>query len=299
MHLSIIIVSWNTRNLLADCLASIYTNPPDGEFEVIVVDNSSGDGSAEMVRQRFPQVYVISNTENVGFARANNQGMRRSAGDLVLLLNSDTIVQASALQNMISFMDAHTRAGIAGAWLYNGDGSEQPCFGPLPSLGSEIVAAWGLDSRPPFSWRLRPHRMAAAKPIRTGRVLGAAMLIRRSALEQVGLLDEGYFMYSEEIDLARRVQQVGWETYALPSAHVIHLGQKSSCQAAARMKAQLFRSKVLYFRKHHGRVAAGVLTLAVRLGLLARCARYRLLGPASQYTTWTDARRAFAQLSRL
>jgi GT2 family glycosyltransferase len=276
MDLSIIIVSWNTRELLAQCLESIYTYPPLGEFEVWVVDNASSHGSAAMVRERFPQVHLIENCENVGFARANNQAIRASTGRYVLLLNSDTIAQPNALARMVAFMGAHPEAGIVGAYILNPDGSPQYCFGKFPTLISESAFAWGLNTHSPFSARFAPRLGFRDDFVATDWVVGAALMVRREVLERVGLLDESYFMYSEEIDLAYRVKQAGWQIFVLGAARVVHVGQQSSKQMPGRMKAQLYHSKVLYFQKHHGQAAASLLRWVFGTNILIKCWVYRL-----------------------
>lgn len=286
--LSIIIVSWNTRDLLAQCLASVYAHPPACPFDVWVVDNASADGSADMVRQRFHAVHLIENVENVGFARANNQAIRTSNGELVLLLNSDTIVQDGALGAMVAFA-TQSGAAIVGADVRNADGSPQWSYGPFPSVFSEALYALGLNNRGPFAGRLRAPQPPSAQGQETDWVLGAALLVRRSVLDTVGLLDESYFMFSEEVDLARRVKTAGGNVYALGGARIIHLGQQSTRQVSGAMKAELFRSKVRYFRKHHGRAAAALLSVVFGASVLGRIAAHRLRRDMSNEQTWRDA----------
>lgn len=275
MDLSIIVVSWNTRQLLAQCLTSIYANAPDCEFETWVVDNASSDDTAAMVRSQFPQVNLLENRENLGFARANNQAIHESTGRYVLLLNSDTIVRPGALQTMHAFMLEHPEAGIVGAFILNADGTPQVCSGKFPTLISEAASSWGLDSRFPFGRRSAHSLNSSAGWFETDWVLGAALMVRREVIDRIGGLDEQYFMYSEEVDLAYRAKKHGWRTYVLTTAQIIHLGQQSSRQVPAAMKAQLFRSKVLYFQKHHGRFAASLLQLVFASSMLAKCWVYR------------------------
>lgn len=312
MDLSISIISLNTRDLLAQCLESVISSlttdhrtlatddraaspwgwrsrsiPVGLTTEIFVVDNASADGSAAMVRERFPQVHLIENCENVGFARANNQAIRASGGRNILLLNSDTLAQPDALARMVTFMDAHPEAGIIGAYILNTDGSPQYCFGKFPTLVSEIAFAWGLDAHFPFSLHFAPPLGFKDDFVVTDWVVGAALMVRREVFEQVGLLDESYFMYSEEIDLAYRVKQAGWRSFVLRAAHVVHLGQQSSKQMPGRMKAQLFRSKVLYFQKHHGRVTATLLRWIFDTTILIKCTVYRLTDRA-RAELWSD-----------
>jgi len=303
MDLSIIIVSWNTRDLLAQCLESVFKEVSDTSTlatahcppttEVFVVDNASADGSAQMVRERFPQVHLIENHENVGFARANNQAIRISTGRYVLLLNSDTLVLPNALAQMVAFMDAHPEAGIVGANVLNVDGTPQFCYGKFPSLIPETFLALGLNTHFPFSLWFHPQVGVDQAFIETDWVAGAALLVRRATLDQVGLLDESYFMYSEEIDLARRVQCAGWHTCVVRDAPIVHLGQQSSKQMPAVMKAQLFRSKVLYFNKHHGRMVGALLRFIFGATVIVKCWTYRALQRTSLAELWSETWRYF------
>jgi N-acetylglucosaminyl-diphospho-decaprenol L-rhamnosyltransferase len=288
MDLSIIIINWNTRDLLAHCLESVYANPPNSELEVIVVDNHSSDASAAMVRTSFPQVRLFENAENVGFVRANNQALLKCRGRYVMLLNSDTIVKPDALTRMVSFLDEHPEAGIVGASVLNPDGTPQRCFGSFPTILSESAYAWGLDSSPLCSKWLVPAPLHSDECRQTDWVLGAALMVRRAALDRVGYLDEEYFMYSEEIDLCHRVKKDGWTNYVLAAAPIIHLGGQSAQQIPAPMKAELFRSKVKYFRKHRGRLAAAFMHSVFALSILARRAAYRLRGRKQTVGLWTD-----------
>ena len=263
-----------------------------------MVDNASSDGSVARLRERFPQVRLIENRKNVGFARANNQAIRRSNGRYVLLLNSDTIVQPGALSEMIAFMEARSAVGIVGGNILNPDGTPQSlCFGRFPSLVSEIAFAWGLDTRFPFSIWLSPHLDVDYEFIEADWVTGAALMVRRELLDRVGLLDESYFIYSEEIDLAYRVRHAGWKTYVLRDARIVHLEQQSSKQAPTAMKAQLFRSKVLYFEKYHSRVAVTVLQFVFESSILAKCWVYSLQRRNDLVEFWSETWVHFASRS--
>ncbi|MBN1259951.1 MAG: glycosyltransferase family 2 protein, partial [Anaerolineae bacterium] len=209
--LSVIVVNWNTCELLAGCLKSLeddFRNPQDLNIRIIVVDNASTDGSAEMVRARFPWVQLIENVENVGFARANNQAIRITTTPYVLLLNSDTRVHEGAFRTLVAFMETHPETGAAGPYLYNADGSLQPSCHPILTPGREF---WRLS----FADRLLPlatypmHRWNSDTPRKVEVIKGACLLLRRDALDQVGVLDEGFFMYSEEMDLCHRLLKAG------------------------------------------------------------------------------------------
>ena len=269
MDLSIIIVSWNTRQILEDCLKSIYSNPPAGDFEILVIDNCSSDGSAEMVKTFFPQARLIVNAANLGFAGANNQGVRLSQGRYILLLNSDTLVKPGALETLVRFMDDNPTVGVSGARLFNQDGSIQVSCYPAPTLGREIWRLFHMDRVRPLAlypmetWPLdRPHYVDS--------LLGACLLLRHEVLDQVGLMDEDYFMYSEEIDLCIRVQRAGWLLAWVPQAQIVHFGGQSTKQVAQDMFLRLCRGKIRYFRKNNGWLAAQAYKLILVAASLGR-----------------------------
>lgn len=266
MKLSIVIVSWNTADILAQCLDSVFAQAPAVPFEVWVVDNASTDGSPAMVRQRYPQVNLLTNETNVGFATANNQAMRQCTGDYVLLLNPDTIVYAGALSTLVDFLDANPEAGACGARLLNADGSLQLSSYPLPTLGRELLRMFHLDGR------VRYHMDAwdTTTPRRVEALLGACIMARRHILEAIGLMDEGYFMFSEEIDLCYRTQQAGWYIFWVPQAQIVHLGGQSTRQVKTDMFLRLYEGKLRYMRKHYGRVTAVLYKLILLIASLAR-----------------------------
>lgn len=285
--LSIVIVNWNTAQLLAECLDSLYVifsthhvtlkeqvTSTTGvgspcSCEVFVVDNHSHDESVNMVRERYPWVTLIANDTNVGFARANNQAIAAASGKYLLLLNPDTVVKPGALTTLLAFMESHERAGAVGPRLLNGDQTLQPSCSPAPTLWRELWRLFHLDRIYPYAeyplerWSLRQaHEVDVIK--------GACLLMRRAVVEQVGGLDEAYFIYSEEVDLCKRIQQAGWQLHWLPQAEVIHYGAQSTQLVAREMFLNLYRYKVLYFRKRHGETAAGLYKLILLLASLAR-----------------------------
>jgi N-acetylglucosaminyl-diphospho-decaprenol L-rhamnosyltransferase len=255
VDLTIVIVSWNVRDLLRRCLQSITLE--GSTVEIVVVDNASGDESPVMVRTEFPQVRLIANTENRGFTAASNQGLANSQGRYLLLLNPDTELVGDALATMLHYMEAHPQVGALGPKLLYPDGSQQPSRRRFPTLTtalveSTVVQEWWTDNR-----TLRRYYMAdtpddAIQPVDW--VVGACLLIRREAYRKVGGLDEGFFMYSEELDWCRRIKAAGWEIVYLPTAAVIHHEGKSSEQVVPARHIHFQSSKVRYFRKHHGTV---------------------------------------------
>ena len=255
MNLSIIIVNWNTREMLSECLKSIYARPPSGEFEVWVVDNASADGSSAMVRERYPQVKLIENPSNSGFAYANNLALRQASGRYLLLLNSDTFVKPNALEALRQFMEDHPEAGACGSRLLNPDGSLQVSCYVHPTLKNEFLRMFHLDGIFPQS-RYRMNEWATDQAREVEVIQGACLLLRRESLEQVGLLDEQFFMYSEDYDLCYRLRKGNWKLYWVPWSEVVHFGGQSTKQVAAEMFLHLYRSKMICMRKHYGRLAA-------------------------------------------
>ena len=252
LDLSIIIVNWNTRDLLAQCLESVYANTQGITFEVFVVDNASADGSAQMVPERFPQVRLIENQENVGFARANNQAIKEARGRYVLFLNSDTVVQPSALNLMVAFMDNHLDAGAAGAMLLNSDGTLQKSTRNKFSIGEEILSTSCLGQISSF-FPLRSSagtmgHAASNRYIMVDGVAGTCLLARRATLDDVGPFNEQFFMYAEDNELCFRIRRNNWKIYYLPSARVIHHGGRSTAQASQQMLLEFYRARFLFYR---------------------------------------------------
>lgn len=258
--LSIIIVNWNTRKMLARCLDAIL-GPVEGSLtaaggdrsscEVFVVDNASTDGSGAMVEKRFPEVRLITNEENLGFARANNQAIRQASGRYVLLLNPDTEVLPRALEFMIQCMEQLPQAGGCGPLLLNADGSLHPSCHPMLTPEREFWRLIFLDRLwPRATYQQEAWDQATARRVEV--IKGACLLLRREALEEVGLLDEDYFVYTEEMDLCYRLARAGWQLWWVPRAVVRHNGEASTKQAAEAMYVQLYRSKVQFYRKFGG-----------------------------------------------
>ena len=244
IDLNISIVSYNTKALLKDCLNSIYKNTGKYEFEVIVVDNNSEDGSVAMVEKEFPQVKLIRNRENVGFARANNQVIRQSKGRYILLLNSDTVVISDALSKMISFMDNHPEAGAVGGKVFRPDLTAQPSTRICLDLRTLFISFFDLKKLVPPAYRRFVVKLLGPLlgktvcsyvdcyldeegPRLVDEVQGACFCVRREVVEQVGLLDENFFMYYEDIDWSIRIRKEGWRLYILPEAPIIHHVQQS------------------------------------------------------------------------
>lgn len=258
IDLTTIIVSWNVRDLLRRCLYSISNGQP----EIIVIDNASTDGSPDMVRDEFPHAHLITNEQNRGFAAANNQGLARSRGRYLLLLNPDTEVVGDALATMVRYLEDHARVGALGPQLCYPDGSLQPSRRRFPTMAtalveSTVVQQWWADNRILRRYYMQDTDDDVVQPVDW--LVGACLLVRREAYEQVGGLDEGFFMYSEELDWCKRIKDAGWEVVYLPTATVIHHEGKSSEQVVPARHIRFQSSKVRYFGKHHGAFQAEAL----------------------------------------
>jgi N-acetylglucosaminyl-diphospho-decaprenol L-rhamnosyltransferase len=270
--LSVVIVNWNVRDLLRRCLHSVAESskaetPKRLSVQVIVVDNGSSDGSVPMLRGEFPQIKLIANEANLGFTRANNQGLSISDGRYALLLNPDTEVLDRALGEMVAYMDLHPAVGALGPQLIYADGRVQSSRRRFPGLDTAFLEGTFLQQSFPRSRILSRYYVLDRPENETQEVdwlVGACLLMRREALDQVGPLDERFFMYSEEMDWCYRAKGRGWNVVYLPAAQVIHHEGKSSEQVLPVRHIQFQRSKVLFFKKHHG----GWLAEALRFYLL-------------------------------
>jgi hypothetical protein len=260
--LSIVIVNWNVCDLLRRCLASLPAATGSLECEVFVVDNASTDDSAAMVRSEFPHVTLIVNAENQGFTRANNQAIDRSAGRYVVLLNPDTEAAPNALATMAAYMDAHTDVGVVGPRLLYGDGSIQSSRRRFPTLATLFVESTVLQRVFRRSALIKRYYILDRPNDQVQDVdwlVGACLAVRRRAIEGAGLLDERFFMYSEEVDWCLRIKQLGWKIVYLPTASVTHHEARSSEQAPASQHIHFHTSRVTYAHKHFGTRQARIL----------------------------------------
>ncbi len=287
MDLAIVIVSWNVRQLLRSCLTSVfqslYLSSLDGRAlsaGVWVVDNNSADGTPQMVQERFPQVHLVANRENRGFAGGNNQAMEQALAEgaqFLLLLNPDTAVRDRALETLVRFMEQAPAAGMAGARLVYGDGSFQHSAFRFPGLGQIVIDLFPvparlhdtrLNGRYPRNWYA-----AQAPPFRVDHPLGAAMLARRQAVEAVGPMDTGFYMYCEEIDWAMRMWASGWEVYCVPEAEIVHYGGQSTSQIRTQSFKDLWHSRHRLYTKHYSATQVRLAGRLVRAGMWLRARR--------------------------
>ncbi len=266
--LSIIIVNWNVRPLLADCLRSILAHVDLAETEILVVDSASTDGSVEMIRNDFPQVRLMAQSENVGFTRGNNLALQVVTGQFHLLLNPDTVIIGDAFQQMMNFLETHPKVGIVGPRTLNTDGTYQSTRRRFPTVLTAFFESTWLQKLAPR--RLLDHYYVNDAPesatVEVDWVQGSALMARSQVYETIGGLDEGYVMYSEELDWCHRAKDAGFGVAYLGSARIIHHGGKSSEQASARKHITFQQSKLRYFRKFHSRLAAECLRIGLLLG---------------------------------
>ena len=254
MELSIIIVNWNVRELLRECLNSIFLHLTEPTYEVIVIDNASEDGSVEMIQKNFSQVKLIANKENYGFAKACNQGLQIAQGEYFFILNPDTIISSNTLKSVVDFMDFNPMVGVGGCYVYYPNGRPQPSFYKFPSLANSFGRMFSL-------FRFLPRTVLTdcffddypdeRIPETVDRVLGGAMVLRKKALNEIGLFDEAYFMYTEEVDLCFRMKKKGWAVAPIPDTKVYHFHKQSSLQNVASATFHQFKSDFIFFKKFY------------------------------------------------
>jgi GT2 family glycosyltransferase len=255
--LSVIAVTWNAKRFVDLCLRSL-AQVEDILLEVIVVDNASTDGTPELIAQEFKSFKLIRNNQNLGFAKANNIGIRRSRGKYVCLVNSDVVVPKGCFSSLVEFMEANPRIGMAGPQMLAPDGTVSRSTMRFPSLRSSVGRALALDHSPFFSRLLHSQLMGDFPHDRIAEVEvlnGWFWMIRREALDQVGLLDEDFFIYGEDVDWCRRFWKRGWRVAFYPFASAVHFGAASSSAAPVRFYVEQQRANFLYWGKHHGRAA--------------------------------------------
>ncbi|MDO8683230.1 MAG: glycosyltransferase family 2 protein [Armatimonadota bacterium] len=267
MLLTISIVNWNTTELLRAALRAVFDNSPDAKLEVIVVDNASSDFDEAAIASEFPQVKIITNRTNEGYARGNNQVIEASTGDYVLLLNPDTEVRSGALQALIDFMEAHPDAAAAGARLVRPDGSTDQCCRGFPAPFALAGEYLGLAKLLPNCRLCGAYRMTFFKFDRAAevdQVMGSCMIMSRKAIEEIGNFDENFPIFFNEVDWCFRAKQAGWKIYFTPDAEVLHLGGQSTKQVKSQMRVESMRSLRLFYEKHYkGRIFAPVYWLMV------------------------------------
>jgi hypothetical protein len=274
LDLSVVIVNYNTRDLLRDCLKSALESRGPIAFEVAVVDNASTDGSADMVRQEFPQLRLIASPVNGGYAYANNLGLRAAQpARYCLLLNPDTVLPPSALADMVAYMDSKPDAGVAGPRLVLADGSlDLACRRGFPSPAVSLYRFSGLSRLFPRSRRFGRYNMTYLDPdeeAEVDSVVGAFMMVRAEAIAQAGLLDEAFFMYGEDLDWAFRIKQAGWKVYYNPAVTVLHY-KRAASRHSKRAQYEFQRAMLVFYRKHYAATTNRLLHSLILCGLALR-----------------------------
>jgi GT2 family glycosyltransferase len=261
--LSIVIVCRNNRAYLEPCLDSLYGSGLHCRFDVVIVDNGSTDGTQAMLEDKFSDVQIIQNLSNVGLSKASNQGIQATKGQYILLLNDDTLVNGPSLARMVEFLNEHSEAAAVGGQLLNPDGSVQSCYNKFPTLKEEFLVATRMGE---FLLRTGYPAKMMADGIRAVDWIGSAcLMLRRAALEKVGLLDEEFFIYGDEADLQYRLRDADWKIYFLPDVYTIHFGGRSMNRWSRRR--MVYRGKLLFYKKNYGLLRTSL--LRTLLGILS------------------------------
>lgn len=282
LDLAVIIVSWNVRDYLSECLSSVYAelNRSRLKGEIWVVDNGSTDGTLAVLENFFPATHVIANQHNAGFGAANNQGIVAACEKsprYLFLLNPDTLVRPGAIHNLVTFLDENPESGMAGARLVYRDGRFQHSAFAFPGIAQLFFDLWPVSSRL-YNSRLngrypRSLYRPDGAPFEIDHPLGAAMMVRRDVAEKTNGFDESFHMYCEEIDWCWRIHNAGWSIFTVPSAEVVHYGGESTKQVPARSIVNLWRSRAQLYQKHHDRITLSISRRLARRGLQRKAAR--------------------------
>ena len=274
MTLSIVIVNYNTETLLRGCLESVYAGANGTPFDILVADNNSRDHSVAMIRSEFPQVKVIENASNVGFSKANNHLIAQSDADYVLLLNPDTLVLDDAIERVVKYMEAHPKVGICGCRVLNADHTLQlACRRSIPTPKVAFFRLAGLSALFPNSRTLARYNLTYEDPEKTHEVdavSGAFLMIRRQTIEDIGLLDERFFMYGEELDWCLRAKQAGWSVVYYPEAQIVHYKGESTKYNSRKAAFEFYRAMYLFHKKHFAKDHSPVTNLFIYAGIIFR-----------------------------
>ncbi|MGV2963545.1 glycosyltransferase family 2 protein [Paenibacillus sp. AGC30] len=295
---SIIIVNYNTRQLTLDCLASVYATHTSYRLEIIVIDNASHDGSVEAIREVYPSVQLIANNHNTGFAVANNQGIKVAIGRYILLLNSDTVIQPDTLQTMVGFMDRHPEMGASGCKVILPDGSlDKACKRGFPTPSASFYYAFGISRLFPDRPKFNQYQLGHLSPddeYPVDCLVGAFMLVRRETIEQVGGLDETFFMYGEDIDWCYRIKEAGWGIFYYPRTYIVHYKGGSARRKPLKITYEFHRAMWVFHRKHYAKKYNLLTNTAVWVGISLKFTlsllRSKLSLPSRQGQTATRLR---------
>lgn len=282
LELSIIIVNYNSQKYLINCLQSIYQNTKDISFEVIVVDNASSDDSAAIVAREFPKSQVIKNDHNLGFIKGNNIGLRLAKGKYLLSLNNDTEIKDNALKILVDFMDSHPEAGACGAKLLNSNGTIQhQCKRGFPTPWNICTYSLGLSKLFPKSKLFGGYLMAYLDPNKINEIdaiSGACFMVRKEIADRVGIMDEDYIMYGDDLDWSYRIKQAGWKIYYVPEAEIIHYGGRGGSSIHRhRNIIEFHRSMFTFYNKHYKKKYPFFITWLVYAGIGFKCVKKLLM----------------------
>lgn len=268
---SIIIVNYNTRQLTLDCLGSVYASVTSYTYEIIVVDNASRDDSVQAIQKAYPQVQLIANRDNTGFAKANNQGIKVAKGRYILLLNSDTMVHPDTLHTMVGFMDRHPEMGASGCKVILPDGSlDKACKRGFPTPSASFYYAFGISRMFPDRPKFNQYQLGHLSPddeYPVDCLVGAFMLVRRETIDQVGGLDETFFMYGEDIDWCYRIKEAGWGIYYYPRTYIVHYKGGSARRKPMKIIYEFHRAMWVFHRKHYAKRYGLLTNTAVWFGI--------------------------------
>ncbi|MEB3103758.1 glycosyltransferase family 2 protein [Ferviditalea candida] len=271
MDVSIIIVNFNTCELTLNAIQSVFQSRTDYSYEIILIDNASTDGSVDRIRKEYPSVHLIVNRDNLGFSKANNQGIRAASGRYILLLNSDTVMQPETLDVMVRFMEDHPEVGAGGCKVVLPDGTlDRACRRGFPTPLASFYYAFGFSRLFPRHPRFNQYQLSYLDPDQdypVDSLMGAFMLVRKETIDQVGQLDEDFFMYGEDIDWCYRIKHGGWHVYYYPYTTIIHYKRASSRNKPFKIIYEFHRAMLLFHNKHYKRKYAWWVNLLVYLGI--------------------------------
>lgn len=274
MALSIVIVNYNTEKWLRGCLESVYAGANGTPLSIWVVDNNSHDESVRMVKSHFPKVQVIENPQNLGFSKANNMVISQSRSDYILLLNPDTMIIGDAIEQVVKFMEAHPKVGIAGCKVLNRDGTLQlACRRSIPTPRVAFFRLSGLSKLFPKNRVMAEYNMTYADPEQTHEVdavSGAFLMIRKKVIDEIGLLDERFFMYGEELDWCLRAKRAGWVVMYYPDAQIVHYKGESAKSNSRKAAIEFYRAMYLFHRKHFAKNHSPVTNALIYAGIFVR-----------------------------
>jgi len=281
MQLSIIIVNWNTKKLLHDCLQSIYKFTSGLKFEVVVVDNGSQDGSIDMMKKKFPKTKLILNKENLGFSKANNQGIKIAKGQYIFLLNSDTYLIENSFKKLLTNIKSRSKLGVIAPKLLSKDQTIQQSAGYFPHLPQVFFWMSFLDDLP-IGMLFKPYHIDHDSFYKNGQqidwVTAAALMIPKKVIDEVGLLDPQIFMYGEEIEWCYRIKKAGYKIYFSPITKIIHIGRGSHQKIPTKAFIGEYEGLMYFYKKYKSRFALQILKLLLKIGALVRIAVFGTLG---------------------